>query len=172
MTLNFIKKNQSWWAKSTWERCEGTFSVHTEKPLTCLACWARLCATILPIQPTWEYLMLLPTTTIDFAELRIWPNGEKDSLSDFRAFIIFAESPSSMKEVKPSPYAKEIALAATIALTISGENGRLACTDREASACPLLSQIMTPKPALPISLNWAPSKLTLISPSAGGDHRI
>ena len=79
---------------------------------------------------------------------------------------------ASRKEVKPSPYAKEIALAAAIASTISRENGRLACSDREASACPLQSRITTPKPALPISLNWAPSKFTLISPSHGGDHRI
>ena len=63
------------------------------------------------------------------------------------------ESPSSIKEVKSSPYAKEIALAAAIASIISGKNGRLACSDREASACPLLSQITTPKLALPISLN-------------------
>ena len=79
---------------------------------------------------------------------------------------------ASRKEVKPSPYAKEIALAAAIASTISKENGRLACSDREANACPLQSRIMTPKLALPISLNWAPSKFTLISPSRGGDHRI
>lgn len=97
--------------------------------------------------------MLLLATTMDFAELRIWPKVERDSSSDFSAFIIFAEFPFSKKEVKPSPYAKEIALAATITSTIFGENGRLACFDREAIACPLLSQITTPKPALLISLN-------------------
>ena len=86
--------------------------------------------------------------------------------------MIFAESPSSMKEVKPSPCAKEIALIAAIASTIFGENGRLACSDKEASACPLLSRITTPKLALPISLNCAPSKFTLILPSDNGDHRV
>ena len=84
--------------------------------------------------------------------------------------MIFIESPSSTKEVKPSPCAKEIALAAAIASTISGENGRLAYSDKEANACPLLSRMTTPKPVLPISLNCAPSKFTFISPSAGGDH--
>ena len=77
-----------------------------------------------------------------------------------------------MNEVKLSPCAKEIALAAAIASTIFGENERLACLDKEASACPLLSRIMTPKPALPISLNRVLSKLTLISASVNGDHRI
>ena len=77
-----------------------------------------------------------------------------------------------MNEVKQSHCAKEIALAAAIASTISGENERLACLDREASAYPLLSRIMTPKLALPISLNRLLSKLTLISASVNGDHRI
>ena len=39
-----------------------------------------------------------------------------------------------MNEVKPSPYAKEIALAVAKASVMSGENGRFACSDREARA--------------------------------------
>ena len=58
-----------------------------------------------------------------------------------------------MKEVKLSPRAKEIALAAAKASVMSGEKGRLVCSESEARAYPLLFRITTPKPALPISLN-------------------
>ena len=87
-------------------------------------------------------------------------------------FITLAESPSKMNEVKPRSCAKDNALAAAITSAISGEKGRLACLDKEAIACPLLSRTITPRPAFPISLNKALLKFTLTLPIGGGDHLI
>ena len=86
--------------------------------------------------------------------------------------ITLAESPSEMNEVNPRSCTKDNALATAIASAISGEKGRLACLDREAIACLLLSRIITPMPAFPISLNNASSKSTLTLPTRRGDHLI
>ena len=87
-------------------------------------------------------------------------------------FITLAESPSKMNEVKPRSCAKDNALVATIASAISGEKGRLACLDKEAIACLLLSRTITLRPVFAISLNKALLNFTLTLPTRGGDHLI
>ena len=47
-TININQKDQPKSAKRIEFRCEVTSSIHTDKPLTCLACLARLWVTLLP----------------------------------------------------------------------------------------------------------------------------
>ena len=61
-----------------------------------------------------------------------------------------------------------MALAAAIASTRTEEHGNWTYSDKDASTCPWLSRIITPKPALLMSLKSAPSKLILSEFSGGG----
>ena len=53
-----------------------------------------------------------------------------------RVLITASESPSIINSLIPSSYAKVNALVAAMASTITGENGKGACSDREAMAFP------------------------------------
>ena len=104
------------------------------------------------------------------AKFRMWPKGESVASSLLRLCITTSESPSRIKDEKPSSSAKEMACAAAKASTISDVCGRGTCSDRDARTCPDEFQITAPGPAFPISLNVALSKLTLREASGGGFH--
>ena len=72
-----------------------------------------------------------------------------------------------MKDKQPISSAKEIAHTVANASTKSEEKGRGTRSDSKANAWPWLSRTTTLRPALPISLKVAPSKLRI---RGGGDH--
>ena len=145
--LNFIKLNQTWFDNNTEKRCGGTSSIHTYKPATCRAFFARLWATALPSLRTWVNKTRL-TSVVILATSRMWPKGAKESSLLCKDFIMSSESPSKMNLEKPSSAAKERALAATIASTRSEEKGSWIYSVSEANTWPKLSRITTPRPAL------------------------
>ena len=138
-------------AKSTSTKCGGTFSTHTDKLLTFLACLAKLWAILLPLQCTWEKFMQVLDTSTDFVDSRRWPNEENEASLLRRELITTSESPSRTKSAIPSSWAKTNALAAAMASMISDENGKGTCSDSEAITFPWLSWTATPSPALPNS---------------------
>ena len=66
----------------------------------------------------------------------MWPKGESVALLLLRRFIITFESPSRIKDEKPSSSAKEMARVAAKASTISDVCGRGTCSDMDARTCP------------------------------------
>ena len=74
--------------------------------------------------------------SMDFADSRRWPNGENEASLLQRELITTSESPSSTNFAIPSSYAKTNTLAATMASTISIENGKRACSNNEAITFP------------------------------------
>ena len=100
----------------------------------------------------------------------MWPKGESVALLLFRLFITTSESPSRIKDEKPSLSAKDMARAAAKALTKSDVCGRRTCSDRDARTCLDEFRITAPRPAFLISLNVAPLKLTFREASGGGFH--
>ena len=87
-----------------------------------------------------------------------------------RVFIIASKSPLSINSLIPSSCAKVIALAAVMASTMTGENGKGAYSDSEAMAFPWQSWTTTPRIALPNFEKTAPSKFNLIQFVEGGRH--
>ena len=128
-TTILLKTNQPRSAKSTSYRCGGISSTHTDKPLTCLACLARLWATLSPLLRIRDKAIQLLVTRVGFADSRIWPNVDREDSVFQRVFITTSESPSSINSVIPSSYAKVIALAAAMASTITSANGNGACSE-------------------------------------------
>ena len=84
--------------------------------------------------------------------------------------FVALESPSRIKDEKPSLSAKEMARAIAKASTISDVCGRGTCSNMDARACPDEFQITAPRPAFPISLNAGPSKLTFREALGEGFH--
>ena len=100
----------------------------------------------------------------------MWPKGDSVASSLSRLFITTSESPSRIKDEKPSSSAKEMARAVAKASTISDVCGRGTCSNRDARTCPNEFRITAPRPAFPISLNAGPSKLTFREALGGCFH--
>ena len=100
----------------------------------------------------------------------MWPKGESVASSLLRRFIITSESPSRIKDEKPSSSAKEMAHAAAKASTISDVCRRGTCSDMDARTCPDEFRITAPRTAFRISLKVASSKLTFREALGGGFH--
>ena len=110
------------------------------------------------------------TFTGNLADSRRWPKEDREASLLRGEFITTSESPSSINSAIPNSCAKVIALAAAMASTMFGENGRGACSDSEAIAFPWQSWTTTPRPALPNSGKTAPSKFSLKQFRGGGLH--
>ena len=76
------------------------------------------------------------------------------------------------KGVAPNFQSKQYSLRYSQGSTMSELKGRGICSDSETMTWPWFSWITTPRPALHISLNIAPSKLTFRDFGGGGDHLI
>ena len=83
----------------------------------------------------WESEAQLLGSVVAFAEVRIWPQGEKETSVLMRSLIAISKLPSRIKGDEPSSRAKEIALATAKASTISEEYGR--CTSSKRKQWPV-----------------------------------
>ena len=92
--------------------------------------------TLLPVLRTLEKAIHLSVTRVDLADSRRWPKEDREASLLRGEFITTSESPSSINSAMPNSCAKVIALAAAMASTMFGENGRGACSDNEAIAFP------------------------------------
>ena len=104
--------------------------------LTCLAYLVRLWTTLLPLLRIWEAAIHLLVTRADLADSRRWSYVDREASVLRRVFITTSESPLGINSVIPSSCAKVIALAATMASTMTGENSNGACSDSEVMALP------------------------------------
>ena len=74
--------------------------------------------------------------SMDFADSKRWPNKENEASLLRRELITSSESLSSTNSVIPRSCAKTNTLAATMASTISDENGKGACSNSKAITFP------------------------------------
>lgn len=114
--------------------------------------------------------MQQPVSVFSLAESSMWAKGEREASLLLRLLITTSESPSRIKDEKPSSSAKEMARAATKASTMFEECGRGTYSDRDAMTCLDEFRITMPRPAFPISLNVVPSKFTFREVIGGGLH--
>ena len=82
--------------KSTWIttwKWGGTSPIHTEEPMTCIACLASLWATKLPSWRTWEKLILWKDSAKIFPSRIKWPKEARKGVGSFNELITKLESP-------------------------------------------------------------------------------
>ncbi|KAK9992917.1 hypothetical protein SO802_022620 [Lithocarpus litseifolius] len=134
------------------------------------ACSKRVNTTF-PLQAEAEAIKwaLILSANLEFEEIIIESDSQILQRHLSTPFVVLRKE-ATIKDKQPISSAKEIARAAANASTKSEEKGRGTHSDSDANAWPWLSRTTTPRPALPISLKVAPSKLTLKEFGGGGDH--
>ena len=138
--------------------------------MTCRACLVRLWVTLFLSRPTCWNFTWLSHFAKSFASFIRKPNGAKFDTWSVRPLMTMLESPLKIILSRPIYAASSIACVAARAFISPTELANWTFWARAAIARPWLSQIITPRLALPLSWEIAVSKLALYQSGGGGDH--